>query len=82
MSDEKPTRAGDSPLAVNLAAGTDYHWCSCGKSTNQPFCNGAHSGTSFTPVSFSVEESAEAHLCTCKQTKNPPYCDGSHASGS
>ena len=82
MSDEKPTRAGDAPLAVKLQAGQDYYWCACGKSGNQPFCDGAHDGSSFAPVSFNVNESGEAHLCTCKQTKNPPYCDGSHASES
>jgi len=79
MSEEKPARAGDLPLAVNLEAGKDYYWCSCGKSDGQPFCNGAHKGSSFAPVKFNIDESAEAHLCTCKQTKNPPYCDGSHA---
>jgi len=82
MSDESPTRAGDEPLAVNLEAGTDYHWCACGKSAGQPFCDGAHTGTSFTPVSFKVDENEAAHLCTCKRTKTPPYCDGSHASES
>ena len=82
MSDAKPNRAGDLPLAVNLEAGKNYHWCSCGRSNNQPFCNGAHKGTSFSPVTFKAEESGEAHLCTCKQTRNPPYCDGSHALGS
>lgn len=82
MSNETPTRAGDAPLAVNLEAGQDYYWCACGKSASQPFCDGAHEGSSFTPMSFKVEESTEAHLCTCKCTKNPPYCDGSHASES
>ena len=57
-----------------------YAWCSCGKSENQPWCNGAHVGTEFTPHIFTAEETKPAAICGCKQTKNPPYCDGSHAS--
>ncbi|MFQ5660878.1 MAG: CDGSH iron-sulfur domain-containing protein [Gammaproteobacteria bacterium] len=80
MSDsENPTRAGDAPLAVNLEAGQEYYWCACGRSSGQPYCDGSHKETSFTPMSFTPSESGEAHLCMCKQTKNPPYCDGSHA---
>lgn len=81
MSDETPTRAGDEPVAISVEAGKNYHWCACGKSSNQPFCNGAHKDSAFSPITFSVEETAEVYLCMCKRTKNPPYCDGSHASG-
>lgn len=79
MSGEIPNRAGDEPVAINIEAGKNYHWCACGKSSNQPFCNGAHSGSTFTPKTFSMKESGEVYLCMCKRTKNPPYCDGSHA---
>ena len=62
-----------------LEKGKTYAWCSCRNSENQPWCNGAHQGTEYTPHIFTVEESKPAMLCGCKQTKNPPYCDGSHA---
>jgi CDGSH-type Zn-finger protein len=39
---------------------------------------GAHEGTSFTPMAFTVEKDENAYLCACKHTKKPPYCDGSH----
>ena len=55
-----------------------YAWCSCEKSTNQPWCNGAHKGTVFNPIIFNVDENKAVAICGCKQTKNPPYCDGSH----
>ncbi|MCA1760054.1 MAG: CDGSH iron-sulfur domain-containing protein [Bacteroidales bacterium] len=29
---------------VTLETGT-YHWCACGRSNNQPFCDGSHQGT-------------------------------------
>jgi CDGSH-type Zn-finger protein len=72
-------RAGDQPLAVELEAGKNYAWCSCGLSTNQPYCDGSHKTTDFTPVVFKAEESGTKYLCTCKTTGNSPFCDGSHS---
>jgi glutamate synthase domain-containing protein 2 len=66
------------PMKVTVKPG-DHYWCSCGKSANQPWCDGSHAGTSFKPLAMSVEEETEAHLCLCKHTQNPGYCDGSHA---
>lgn len=76
--EEKPVVAGTSPKMAELEAGKNYAWCSCGKSENQPFCNGAHKGGSFSPLVFKLEEPKKAGMCMCKATKNPPYCDGSH----
>ncbi|NQU57335.1 MAG: CDGSH iron-sulfur domain-containing protein, partial [Rhodospirillales bacterium] len=76
----KPTIAGRKPAKVELQAGETYHWCSCGKSQNQPFCDGSHRGTTFTPLAFEADETGTAHLCMCKHSQNPPYCDGTHAS--
>ena len=74
-----PKIADKKPIAVNLKKGEDYYWCACGKSSNQPFCDGSHASTSFKPLAFKVNEEGDAYLCMCKQTKNPPYCDGTHA---
>ena len=73
----KPLIAAKMPAHVNLEQG-QYFWCACGKSSNQPFCNGSHRGGEFIPVIFKIEEKQEVWLCQCKQTKNPPYCDGTH----
>ena len=72
-----PKVAGKSPLEVDLDPG-EHFWCACGESQAQPFCDGSHRGTPFSPLRFDVQESQQAHLCMCKQTRNPPYCDGSH----
>lgn len=61
-----------------LEEGKTYYWCSCGKSANQPWCNGAHRGSGMEPLAFEAKDSRPAALCTCKLTKTPPYCDGSH----
>ncbi len=75
----KSVIADRKPKQVPLEPG-EYHWCACGRSKNQPFCDGSHAGTGITPVAFQVEEKADAWLCMCKQTGNAPYCDGTHAS--
>lgn len=73
-----PKIAGKAPIMEQLESGKTYAWCSCGKSENQPWCNGAHHGTNFTPTVFESKETKMAALCTCKQTSTPPFCDGTH----
>ena len=74
----EPTIADNKPAVADLTAGEEYHWCACGRSSNQPFCDGSHVGTEFTPKAFTAETDGAAHLCACKRTGNAPYCDGSH----
>lgn len=71
--------AAKEPKVMELDAG-DYYFCTCGKSKGQPFCDGSHAGTDFTPQPFTIKEKQTVALCQCKQTKTPPFCDGSHQS--
>jgi CDGSH-type Zn-finger protein len=75
---EKAEVAGKSPHILEMESGKTYAWCACGKSSNQPWCDGSHQGSSFSPTVFTVDKAQTAAMCMCKQTKNPPYCDGSH----
>ncbi len=75
----EPIRASDTPYAVDVEAGESYWWCSCGRSANQPFCDGSHKDTGLTPVKYEAEESKTVYFCGCKATQNQPLCDGSHS---
>jgi glutamate synthase domain-containing protein 2 len=74
-----PIIAAKSPATADLEAGKDYYWCRCGRSANQPFCDGSHAGTGLSPLKFTAEKTGSATLCQCKSSANAPFCDGSHA---
>ena len=74
----KPVIADVKPRAVDLRKDEEYAFCVCGRSGDQPFCDGSHADTDLEPKMFSPEEDGEAYLCQCKHTGTPPYCDGSH----
>ncbi len=74
---DQPRVAQKQPAVLELEPGT-YYWCACGRSQKQPFCDGSHKGTAFTPVRLELTAKQKVALCQCKQTKNAPMCDGSH----
>ncbi|HEX7013825.1 MAG TPA: CDGSH iron-sulfur domain-containing protein [Steroidobacteraceae bacterium] len=73
--------AGYKPCYMELRAGQRYLWCRCGRSTQQPFCDGkSHIGTGFQPVAYTARRDGEEVLfCLCKRTSTPPFCDGTHS---
>ena len=77
MSDEAVV-AQQGPYQVKLEAGKPYFWCSCGRSKNQPFCDGGHKGTTFQPMRFVSDTAGTFNLCGCKSTDDKPFCDGAH----
>ena len=76
---DQPLSPQKKPYAVAVEAGKKYFWCACGRSKNQPFCDGSHAVTHFRPIQFGAEKNETVHFCGCKMTKNRPRCDGSHA---
>lgn len=75
--------AQKKPVKVLLKKGETYYYCTCGKSKNQPFCDGSHSeeGCQYKPLKFTHEgEDEERYICGCKQNKveSGVFCDGTH----
>lgn len=73
----EPICAKKGPYCEDLKEGT-YWWCSCGKSQKQPFCDGSHRGTDFSPIKVEIEEARTVYLCGCKKAAKAPFCDGTH----
>ena len=74
----KPESPQNAPYPVEVEEGKSYFWCSCGKSSKQPFCDGSHKGSEFTPVKYEAEKSGKVFFCGCKASGTSPLCDGSH----
>ncbi|NNJ72188.1 MAG: CDGSH iron-sulfur domain-containing protein [Enterobacterales bacterium] len=74
-----PKIAAKQPVSVELEEGKTYYYCTCGESSKQPFCDGSHSGTSFTPKAFEAERTGTHFLCACKRSNIQPICDGNHS---
>mgnify|MGYP000464574521 FL=1 len=77
---QDPVIAGRAPLPVEVEAGKAYFWCTCGRSANQPFCDGAHGReeTGFVPLRWEAPETKTVYFCACKHSEKAPLCDGSH----
>ena len=73
----KPQIPQKTPYVIDVEPG-NYAWCSCGISSNQPYCDGSHMGTDFRPKIEKVTEPKKIAWCGCKHSANAPFCDGSH----
>ena len=75
---DKPVIATPRSIKIQVTAGENYWWCSCGLSENQPFCDGKHQGTQFVPQKYTALEDALISFCGCKYSQKGALCDGTH----
>ena len=75
---DKPVIVQKAPFKIAVAEGKSYFWCSCGQSKNQPFCDGAHKGSEFSPMKYEAKETKTVYFCGCKYSQNGVLCDGAH----
>ena len=75
---DKALAADNKPKKVELEKGGDYYWCACGRSSDQPFCDGSHKGTGLTPQKFVAAE-AEALAGKSVISTNIKDCQGLEA---
>ena len=68
-----------SPLPTEMEECKTYFWCACGKSAEQPYCDGSHMGTEFSPVKYTAEKTGKVFFCGCKHSAKAPLCDGTHS---
>jgi CDGSH-type Zn-finger protein/mannose-6-phosphate isomerase-like protein (cupin superfamily) len=74
-----PVVARRKPFYRELKAGRTYLWCACGRSRSQPFCDGSHKGSPFSPIPYvATQDGEEVLFCGCKHSRTPPFCDGAH----
>eukprot|EP00922_Rhytidocystis_sp_ex-Travisia-forbesii_P061613 GHVS01091282.1.p1 GENE.GHVS01091282.1~~GHVS01091282.1.p1 ORF type:complete len:119 (-),score=13.06 GHVS01091282.1:356-712(-) len=73
--DPVPTSTHTDPFKVKVEKGKLYWWCACGRSQNQPWCDGSHKGTGFKPKMFVPMASGTKFLCGCKLGEKRPVCD-------
>ncbi|MBW7837832.1 MAG: CDGSH iron-sulfur domain-containing protein [Sphingomonadales bacterium] len=75
---DEPRIAQKAPYPIDVEAGKTYWWCACGLSAKQPFCDGSHKPTKFTPLQWTAAKAEKVYFCGCKHTSKPPLCDGAH----
>ena len=65
------------PYIVNEKSGKKA-FCTCGLSNKDPYCDGSHKGTDFSPEIVEFEEDKKVAWCGCKHSSKGAFCDGSH----
>jgi CDGSH-type Zn-finger protein len=66
------------PYATGIEKGREYFLCQCGQTDTPPFCDGAHTDTKYSPLSYLATETGMVDLCGCRESATFPLCDGTH----
>ena len=70
---------GDNYMGISDEEGIGKKaFCSCGLSSKDPYCDGSHKDTGFSPEIVELKESKKVAWCGCKHSSKGAFCDGSH----
>lgn len=79
-STQRPVCYQLGPCLAEVEEGKSYLWCTCGRSTSQPFCdNESHKETGFLPLRYVASATTTIFFCGCKASCIKPLCDNTHA---
>ena len=73
MSAVPPLIAKKIPANIHLEKNKKYFWCSCGRSKNQPFCDGSHVGTNLSPKEFIAGPQENFHFASVNLRRTRPF---------
>jgi len=74
----EPIICQKSPCVQKVEPG-EYWWCACGRSKEQPFCDGSHKGTGLAPKKVTIDAADTVAWCMCKHSSDGAFCDGTHS---
>ena len=74
---DKPVIVQKASLKMVMEPGT-YWYCACGRSKNQPFCDGSHKVTNITPKKVVIEKTQLVSWCMCRHSEKGHICDNKH----
>ncbi len=78
VKSSEPKIRGLRSLRMMMQAGK-FNYCACGRTENNPFCDGSHyESTDIKPILVVFEFQQEVKWCDCRNSKNLPFCDHSH----
>jgi len=66
------------PYVIEEKAGKKA-FCSCGLSSKDPYCDGSHKDTEFSPEIVELKENKKVAWCGCKHSSKGAFCDGAHS---
>tara|TARA_B110000438_G_scaffold77336_1_gene77522 strand:+ start:255 stop:497 length:243 start_codon:yes stop_codon:yes gene_type:complete len=77
MQENLPKIAQKAPYVIDEKIGKRA-FCTCGLSSKNPYCDGSHKGTGFSPEIVEITEEKKVAWCGCKHSSKGAMCDGSH----
>jgi CDGSH-type Zn-finger protein len=76
MAETAAPNPGPEPLQLQTGV---HQLCSCGRSRQGWFCDGAHLGSGRVSYELRLNQATTVLMCRCGLSRRYPLCDGSHS---